>query len=127
MSRRTGKRLIGFAYVAQSVEMILTTGYFTRVMRPEVGSNATRLIGELANARTAQRFRWAVALALKLFVPNYDPDRIAQTSVDRTGATIWTISGMYYPRGHAGDFSDGERRDLVLSVSGDGTAIVASP
>lgn len=115
IDRRTGKLLVGWPYVIQSVETIMTTGFFVRVMRPHVGSNAHKLIGELANQRTAMRFRWALALAILQFVPNFKPERIDQVEVDRDGRTAWVIDGIYYPRGHLGDFTHGSRRSLVSS------------
>lgn len=123
---RTGKVLAGFDYVVQSVELIMTTGYFVRVMRPHVGSNAHKLIGELANPKTAQRFRWALALAILLFVPNFKPVRIDQVELDRDGNTGWVIDGIYYPRGHLGDFSNGTRRSLVSSQSLSGWSSIAA-
>jgi phage baseplate assembly protein W len=100
--------------VQQDAEMIFTTGYFSRVMRPHVGSNAPRLLGQLANAGNIQRFRWAVSLALLLFVPNFKPTRVQILDLDRTGAAGWTVDGIYYPFGHLGDFSQGALKSLAL-------------
>lgn len=115
IDRRTGKMLVGWDYVIQSIEAVMTAGFFVRVMRPHVGSNAHRLIGELANPKTAQRFRWALAIAILQFVPNFRPIRIDQVALDREGNTEWVVDGFYYPRGHLGDFSGGTRRSLVTS------------
>jgi phage baseplate assembly protein W len=114
MDRRTLKRLSGWPYVLQCVEVIFTTGYFSRVMRPHVGSSIPGLIGRLANARNVQRTRWAMALALLLFVPNFKPTRIGIVSLDETGAAGWTVDGVYYPRGHKGDFTGGQAKSLAL-------------
>lgn len=116
MDDRTGKLLVGWPYVIHSIEQILSLAYFERVLRPHVGSNAHKLIGELANQQTAQRFRWAVALAILLFVPNFVPRRIDWASVDRTGVTGWIIDGTYYPRRHKGDLTGGEFRSLSYSI-----------
>lgn len=115
IDRRTGKLLTGWDHVVQSVELIFTTPFYARVMRPYVGSFVPRTIGELANERTAQRFRWASAMALILFEPRLYPLRIDQVNLDRTGATDWFIEGAYRPRGHKGDFTVAGIRTLVLA------------
>jgi phage baseplate assembly protein W len=117
MDRENGRRLAGWPYVVQSFQEIFTTAYFERVMRPYVGSPTRRLIGELANIATAQRFRWATLTAIELFVPNFEPARCDQIGMDRTGDTEWVIDGWYIPRGHLGDPTRADRRSLSLTFS----------
>jgi phage baseplate assembly protein W len=121
--RRTGATLSGWEHVVQSFEDIFTTAYFTRVMRPHYGSMATRLFGELANPRTAQRFRFAVALGMSLFEPRFTPLTIGQVDLDRTGATAWIIDGIYRPYALLGDPTPAGRRSLMLAVTGDGVRV----
>lgn len=125
IDRRTGKVLIGWDHVVQSVEVIFTTPFYARVMRPYVGSFVPRTIGELANPRTAQRFRWATAMGLMLFEPRLYPVRIDQVGLDRTGATDWYIEGAYRPRAHKGDLTVAGIRTLTLRSS-DGTLVVSA-
>jgi len=120
MDAETGRYLTGWEHVCQSIGKLLTTAYFERVMRPHVGSNARRLFGELANVRTAQRFRWAVALAIYLFEPRFTPLAINQVDLDRTGATAWIIDGWYRPRAHLGDMTIAGRKSLTLTWGGRG-------
>jgi len=116
--------LSGWPHVMQSIEVILTTAYFERVMRPYVGSLGIRLFGELANRRTAQRFRWTVATALLLFEPRFKPTRIDQIDLDRTGATTWIIEGIYRPRGHLGDLTSAGTRTLSLAAGETGLFVI---
>lgn len=116
MDDKTGKLLVGWPYVVQCIQQIMTLGFFERVMRPHVGSNASRLIGELANPRNALRFKVAVALAITLFVPNFAIRRIEWVSIDRTGRAGWSIDGIYYPRRHRGDLTGGEFKNLAHSI-----------
>ena len=124
MDAVTGRLITGWPWVAQSATRILTTAHFEEVMRPHVGSNARQLFGQLANLSTAQRFRWTVATALLLFVPNLRPTAIVELAQDRTGSTDWAAEGDYRPRAHLGDPTSAGRRslDLVPSARG-GTAV----
>lgn len=126
IDRRTGKVLTGWAHVMQSIEVLLTTPYFERVMRPYVGSFGIRLFGELANRRTAQRFRWTVATALLLFEPRFHPTRIDQIDLDRTGETVWIIEGDYRPRGHLGDTTSAGSRTLTLAEASGGLVLAGT-
>lgn len=120
MDAETGRYLTGWDHTVQSIGKLFTTAYFERVMRPHVGSNARRLFGELANLRTAQRFRWACALAIYLHEPRFTPLHIDQVDLDRTGATGWIIDGWYRPRAHLGDMTIAGRRSLTLVQAGRG-------
>lgn len=113
VDRRTGEPLTGWPWVVQSIVFLMTTPYFSVVMAPWLGSPAHRLIGELANVRNAQRFRWALAMAIDLFVPNFEVSGIDLVTLDETGATEWVIDGTYWPRGHLGDFTDGVRKSVT--------------
>jgi phage baseplate assembly protein W len=126
IDRRTGMPLAGWPQVMQSIEVILTTAYFERMMRPYVGSLGLRLFGELANRRTAQRFRWTVATALLLFEPRFHPLRIDQLDLDRTGDTTWMIEGDYRPRGHLGDLTSAGRRTLSLVAGESGLSLTGT-
>ena len=125
MDAATGGLLTGWPWVVQSATRVLTTAYFEEVMRPHVGSNARQLFGELAHVRTAQRFRWAVGVAVLLFVPNLRPTAIQQLSADRTGSTGWVAEGDYLPRAHRGDLTSAGRRSLDLVPAGRGGAAIA--
>lgn len=114
VNAETGQPLAGWPYVVQCAGKILTTAHFSRVMRPHVGSLVPALLGRLANDRNIQRFRLGVCLALLLWVPNFRPTRVAPLSLDATGAAGWAVDGIYYPRGHRGDWTDGEARSLAL-------------
>ena len=126
IDRATGAVITGWDHVVQSMEVIFTTPYFSRVMRPHVGSGGLRLFGELANVRTAQRFRFTIALALSLLEPRFSPTRILQSDLDRTGATIWTIEGIYRPRGHLGDPTPADRRSLSLIATAKGLSLTGA-
>ena len=124
MDAATGRLLTGWPWVVQSATRVLTTAYFEEVMRPHVGSNARQLFGELANVRTAQRFRWAVGVAVLMFVPNLRPTAIQQLNAERTGSTGWVAEGDYLPRAHRGDLASAGRRSLDLVPTARGGAAI---
>jgi phage baseplate assembly protein W len=98
MNQATGGLLDGWDHVGQSVLILFTTSFFTRVMRPYVGANIIRLLGELANEITVQRIRVAIAVALDLFEPRLTPYRVDLLNMDRTGTSSWIIQVIYRPR-----------------------------
>jgi phage baseplate assembly protein W len=115
----TGRPLAGWPWVVQSIHRILGTVFFERVMRPHVGSNARRLIGELANLRNAQRFRAAIVIACLSWVPNFRPTRVGFTAVDRKGEALWVLEGWYLPRAHLdpADETGAEYRSVALDLT----------
>lgn len=126
LDRRTGLPLVGWPWVVQAILFLMTTAYYSVAMAPWLGSAAHRLIGELANPRNAQRFRWAIATAIDLFVPNFEVSRIDLVTLDETGATEWVIDGIYWPRGHLGDYSDGVRKSVTSADAADVSTLLGS-
>jgi uncharacterized protein len=117
MNQATGGLLDGWDHVGQSVLILFTTSFFTRVMRPYVGANIIRLLGELANEITVQRIRVAIAVALDLFEPRLTPYRVDLLNMDRTGTSSWIIQVIYRPRGHLGDPTPAGMRTLTIDPS----------
>jgi phage baseplate assembly protein W len=114
MDQASGGLLDGFDHVGQSVVNLFTTEFFSRVMRPYVGSNVIRILGQNANAQTVSRVRVAIAVALWLFEPRFTPYRVDLTDMDRTGTSSWVIQGIYRPRGHLGDPTPAGVRTLTI-------------
>lgn len=114
----------GWDSVAQAIEVLLTTRFFERQLREYVGSPLVALLGRTANAETISKFRWAVALTILLFEPRFVPTRIAMTDLDRSGASKWTIRGIYRPRGHLGDLTPAGEVSLTIGSNGAGQIVV---
>lgn len=111
INRITGKPLDGVAHMFQSLQVIATTSRGTRVERRNFGNRLPRLVdrsispltlidfyAELADVvREEPRFRLArMNLSEESDIPNGNP--------------VFDIEGIYYPRGHLGDFT--EARDV---------------
>jgi phage baseplate assembly protein W len=129
VDRRTGKILVGWDHVVQSVFVIFLTRFHERVLRRWVGSFVPHLLGESATPRVITRFFWAIATSLELWEPNYRikrvrveerPDGSGLTSAEelRIGTLTHRTEGVYRPRGHLGDFTPERRRTIGLVQRG---------
>src|SRR5207249_1523646 len=76
VDRRTGKVLVGWPHVQQSLGVIFSTRYHERVLRRYVGSFVPHLLGESALPRIITRFFWAIASAIDLWEPCYSIQRV---------------------------------------------------
>lgn len=115
MDRRTGKMLVGWPHVRQSISVIFATRFHERVLRRWVGSFVPHILGESAVPRIVTRFFWAIASAVDLWEPNYSIKQVVvspETTAEqvRLGAMTFSNVGIYRPRGHLGDFSPETRR-----------------
>lgn len=131
MDRKTGKMLLGWDHVQQSMWVILMTRYHERVLRRWVGSFVPHILGESAVPRIITRFFWAICSAIELWEPNYRINRIriarredetVLTSAEelRQGHMTNRLDGVYRPRGHLGDFTTEQRRSAGLVGRGSG-------
>ena len=131
MDRRTGKMLVGWNHVLQSIEVIFATRFHERVLRRWVGSFIPHMLGESIMEKTLTNFYWAIASALDLWEPCYSLQRIylarradmsTLTTIDdiRAGAVTTQNMGIYRPRGHLGDPTPEQRRIIGLVSRGSG-------
>ena len=116
INRETGKPLSGWDHVEQSLRVLFTTPRLSRVMRRHIGSKLARLVDEPISPVTVIKFYAAVADATDNFEPRFKITRmrLAEDSAVTTGQALMDIEGVYYPRGHLGDFSVSEPK--VVSV-----------
>lgn len=120
MNRYTGALLQGWPHVQQSLDVIFMTPFHVRVLRRWVGSFVPLLLGRNLVARLITRFWWAMMTAVDLWEPDYKITRVnfmntagqspAPTTASneqmiRAGQVIMGYQGVYYPRGHLGDFT----------------------
>lgn len=131
VDRTTGKMLVGWKHVFQSIQVIFATRFHERVLRRWCGSFVPHLLGESAVERAIARFYWAIATAIDLWEPNYRIQQIRVgtradgtqlTSVEelRTGHIATQTEGVYRPRAHLGDPTPEQRRTLDLLRSSQG-------
>lgn len=130
MDRKTGQLLQGWHHVEQSMEVIFATPFHQRVLRRWVGSFVPAILGDNIIQRVIMRFFWAIASALDMWEPDYrikqvyfmgnalanysPPPTMSATDQIRLGHVIFRQEGVWYPRGHLGDFTPFERRQAGL-------------
>lgn len=126
VDRYTGKLLQSWEHVEQSMELIFATPFHQRVLRRWVGSFVPLILGESGVSRIITRFFWAIVTSIDLWEPDY---RIKQTylmgeaienwspsmgtdinGLFRQGQVIFRTEGVWYPRGHLGDYTPFERK-----------------
>ena len=126
IDRHTGRPLIGFAHVQQSLQVIFTTHFGERVLRRWFGSFVPKLLGEPMVPSTVLRFFTAVCTAIDLWEPRYKVQKILpQGSPEkmRQGQLGFVIVGVYRPRGHLGDFTPEPRRPVRSVLVGGNLAV----
>ena len=140
MNRRTGKILIGWDHVVQSIQTIFMTRYHERVLRRWVGSFVPHILGESAVRPVITRFFWAIASCIELWEPNYRVSRVrveTRSSLElrgessdreahlltsaeelRAGRLTTALEGVYRPRAHLDDPTPEARRQVGWIQSG---------
>jgi phage baseplate assembly protein W len=136
MDRRTGRVIVGWDHVLQSLEMLFATRYHERVLRQWVGSFVPHLLGKNITEPTVTRFWWAIISAIDLWEPNYAIKRIFlrtgladPTTADgiRTGGISFLQQGIYMPRGFLGDKTPETMRSSAITGRGNSEFSVSSP
>ncbi|MFL9828926.1 GPW/gp25 family protein [Rhodoplanes sp. SY1] len=120
IDRRTGRILSGWDHVLQSLEVIFSTRFGSRVLRRWFGSDIPKLLGEKLVPSTVLRFWTAVAIAIDTWEPRYRITRIgiaASAEQARLGGLGFTIYGAYMPRGHLGDPTPEGERTVAMTVN----------
>lgn len=116
VDRRTGKVLVDWAHVVQSIEDIISTRILTRVMRRQYGSDWPRLIDSPMNEQMLLLFYVAAAEALDRWEPRFVLMDIQFVEADASGRTTLRLVGKYLPRGHKGDRTPANDNTLVIDL-----------
>lgn len=119
--RRTGKPLGGWEHTSQSLGVLVTTELGERVMRHRLGNRGTGLLDKPGNALTIIDHFVAIQDAIEPRLvngfqygePRFDLARIRPRGSE-SGLFTFELIGLYYPRGHLGDFSVYETRTATV-------------
>ncbi|PRA87921.1 baseplate assembly protein [Ochrobactrum sp. MYb29] len=118
---QTGKLLTGWAHCVQSIGKCLTTRLRTRMLRRHMGSFVPEMQDQNADAATIFKVYMAIAEALNDPVsgePGFSLQTIEMVEYGRTGRFVFLLTGIFYPRGHLGDYSLQEAKSARLDQSG---------
>lgn len=110
VNREAGSVLSGFEHVEQSIGVILTTPIGSRVMRREFGSELFDLIDRPMTDQVILAVYAAAVMAIARWEPRYSLTNCHLVTASERGEIEFQFIGIYYPRGHLGDFSVGEER-----------------
>lgn len=129
INRDNGKLLSGWDHVAQSILVIFTTRLNTRLMLLDFGSDITGLIDAPGNSQTFARFYSAMVEAIVKWEPGFRVSSFAIVQATQDGAFTIQMSGIYYPRGHLGDYSVSENATMrfVMAATNSGVIFTGAP
>lgn len=104
IDRRTGKILVGWAHVQQSLAVIWTTRLEERVMRLDFGSNLRSWLAEDLTPATALGIYVDLVVATHTFEPEYRIRELQFVDATRLGGLGLRHAGTYYPEGRLGNY-----------------------
>lgn len=123
LNAATGRILVGWPHVVQSLQDIFTTRFGSRVMREWYGSFVPHLMGRTISSNEMTPLFAAVTSAIEQFEPRYRVTRIQVVEVTRTGALHVFLEGEYRPRAMFGDFTVEGARRIDAYANPDGVLI----
>lgn len=104
----TGRLLYVWDHCLQSIRKCLTTRIGTRVLRRHYGSDVPPMQDQNADAGTIMQLYLAIVEALDdpdCGEPGFSLQKIDMVQYGRPGKFVFVLSGVWYPRGHLGDWS----------------------
>ena len=117
INRLNFQPISGWSAVVQAIAVIFSTRFGERVMRRWFGSDVPALLGRNLVPSTILRFWSAVCMAINLWEPRFRVTQIVPLGTDlewRVGQIGFRIDGVYYPRGHLGDFTPAGPQSFVV-------------
>lgn len=116
-NRETGALLSGFDHVRQSIGVILSTPIGSRVMRREFGSELFDLIDRPMTDKVILAIYSAAVTAIARWEPRYSVTGIRVTGAQADGTLSIEFAGIYYPRGHLGDFTPAGEQRVIIPIA----------
>jgi phage baseplate assembly protein W len=118
IDKKTGRVLSGWGHVQQSLGVIFMTHFGERVLIRWFGSFVPKIVGQRMTPPVVLKFWTAICVAIDLWEPRFRVTKITAFGTPeqmRTGILGFTVTGVYYPRGHLGDFTPEGPRTITLS------------
>lgn len=124
--RSTGMPLSGWEHCFQSIVVILTTVIGQTVMLRQFGSAALDMQDRRATPMNIMRIYADVAAALREWEPGYRLRTIQIVRYGSDGVFAFLLTGVFYPRGHLGDYSVSEEREAVVASNDNGFIVIGA-
>ena len=112
----TGRSLSGWPHVAQSLRILFTTPKMSRVMRRAVGADLVRMVDAPISPVTIIDIYAAVAESIRNHEPRFKISRMKVLEASADGKLTVGIEGVYFPRGHLGDYSVSEPKTVSVPL-----------
>jgi len=119
----TGRALSGWAHVVQSLRVIFTTPFGSRIMREWYGSLVPEALGRNINRQEIVPVIASITSAIEQWEPRFVVDRVRIPEASREGRLEIVLEGRYRPRALLGDMREDGARTLNLGLSGVGLLI----
>lgn len=114
LNAETFKPLGGWDHVQQSINDILTTSLGERVYRRDYGSRIPELIDKPMTQETILDLYVATYEALDKWEPRFHMERIEFIEGRPDGQAFLECTGIYFPRGHLGDYTQAFPRSVAV-------------
>ncbi|MBY6244107.1 GPW/gp25 family protein [Methylosinus sp. Sm6] len=114
---KTGKVLVGFAHLEQSVAKIVMTAPTERVMLLDFGFEPARRLGRNISAALAATLYRDLITAIHKWEPEYRIARLQLANLDRIGGMGVVLAGLYYPEGRFGNYDISEEANLNIPLA----------
>ena len=120
ISAVTGRLATDWDHTQQSIDKIIRTAIGSRIMRRQFGSELQDLIDAKLIRKNVLAVYSAVAAAIVKWEPRYRMLSGSIASANADGNLALTITGIYYPRGHLGDYTVAEYKStrIVFGTAG---------
>jgi phage baseplate assembly protein W len=117
LDRNTGEVLEGWDECAQSIGVIGSTAILSLVLNRPFGSDCPDLVDKPGNAKSVGRYFTAIGRALRKWEPGFKLTRVHLRALT-PGLAEFQISGIFYPNGHLGDYSNPQGVSAMVSTIG---------
>lgn len=118
VNRLTGAYITEFDHCVQSMWDLFTTRIGTRIMRLDYGSSILGLVDKPGNRQVLASFYASIATALVKWEPGF---RVTQFQLldahNGSGQFDFLMVGIFFPRGHLGDYSISEDETMRFVLS----------
>ncbi|MGO8738628.1 GPW/gp25 family protein [Rhodoblastus sp.] len=122
LDRNTGEVLTGWDECAQSIEVIATTAIKSLVLNRPFGSDIPDLIDKPGNSQAVTAFFTAIGRALRKWEPGFRLSNVKVLALGPDGIAQFQVSGIFYPNGQLGDYSNPQGQSVTLAPTGIVTA-----